>query len=234
MFNQHVFRSRITDVNLVKLRLTADLTPKLVDLELRDIPDKCKFEVIVPTLKNIWIHHFRAERTSCINDMLAAATELEIFESYKLWVLEDLHFASNHLKYIDLWRSDNLPGISLWTPNLEKLSLRACYSIKNIEILKSHQLAEMLPEGHKPTIFRVYTANANISPKAMKALKRSGRCLVEDYDSDEDPTKAEAMEGTEAMNKFMGKFQEDYDEDDGPLGMVDAMNAWNMKQFEDM
>ena len=219
---------------MVKLRLTADLTPKLVDLELRDIPDKCKFHVVVPTLKNIWIHHFSAQRNSCINDMLAAATELETFETYKLWVSEDLRFASNHLKFIDLWRSDCLPGISLWAPNLEKLSLRGCFSIKNIEILKSHELADKLSEAHKPTIFRVNTTDADISPKAKKALKRSGRCIVEDYDPDDDPTKAEAMPGMAAMHKFMAKFSEDYDEEDGSSWMADAMNAWNMKAFENM
>ena len=219
------------DVNLVKLRLTADLTPNLVDLELRNVPDKCKFRVNLPALKNIWIHHFRAERNSCINDMLAAATELEIFETYKLFVNDDLRFASNHLKVIDLWRGDKLPGISIWAPNLEKLSLRGCYSIANIEILQEHELAEMLPEGHKPTIFRVNTTDAAMSRKAKKALKRSGRCIVEDYDSD-DPLKIEHTPGCAAENKFMAKFEEDYDSDDGPLGMVDGINAWNNQALE--
>ena len=216
------------DMTLVELRLTADLTPKLVELEVRNIPQTCKFHVVVPTLKKIWIHHYTPPEHSsgCINDMLAAATALETFETYKLWVSEELRFASNHLKSIELYRSDGLSGISLWAPNLEKLVLRACFSIKNIEILKSHQLAEELPEGHEPTTIRVNTANANISPRAMNALKKSGRCLFEDNDPDDD-----GPLGTEAMYQFMHK---NTNEDDGPLGMMKAMMAWSNMQFEGM
>lgn len=219
---------RIMDMTLVELRLTADLTPKLVELEVRNIPQTCKFHVVVPTLKKIWIHHYTPPEHSsgCINDMLAAATALETFETYKLWVSEELRFASNHLKSIELYRSDGLSGISLWAPNLEKLVLRACFSIKNIEIVKSHQLAEELPEGHEPTTIRVNTANANISPRAMNALKKSGRCLFEDNDPDDD-----GPLGTEAMYQFMHK---NTNEDDGPLGMMKAMMAWSNMQFEGM
>ena len=218
---------------MVKLHLTADLTPNLVDLELRNIPKECKFHVVVPTLKNIWIHHYGGEHISGrINDMLAAATELEKFETYKLWVSEELRFAGNHLKTIDLWRSDGLPGISLWAPNLETLRLQACYAIKNIEMLESHQLAEMLPEGHEPTKIRVNTVNANISRKAMKALKRSGRCLFEEWDPAELGMKGQMEAMHKSMHNFMDNYE--YDEDEGPMGgMMKPMMAWMNKQWEE-
>ena len=212
---------RILDhAGLRKLRLTADLTPKLVNLELSNVPEECKFHVVVPTLKNIWIHHFRGQDNDLaerINNMLAAATELETFETYKLWVSGELHFASNHLKTIDLHRSDGLPGISFWAPNLEKLRLQACFSIWNIEVLKSHPLAETLPEGHEPTKFRVNTLNANIGAKAMKALKKSKRCIIEDED--------EGHNGAmERHFKECHKMMENYDEDDGIGGMIETIS----------
>ena len=219
----HVPLLRILDHSgLRKLRLTADLTPKLVDLELSNVPEDCKFHVVVPTLKNIWIHHFRgddlAER---INSMLTAATELETFETYKLWVSEELRFASNHLKTIDLHRSDGLPGISLWAPNLEKLRLQGCFSIWNIEILKSHPLAETLPEGHEPTKFRVNTLNANIGAKAMKALKKSRRCIFEENVDDGLP----GVGAMEAHHKEFHKMMANYDEDDGLMGMIETITT---------
>ena len=204
---------------LVKLHLTADLVPKLANLELRNIPENCKFHVIVPTLKNIWIHHYGgAHIHGKINDMLAAATELETFETYKLWVHQELRFAGNHLKKIDLHRSDGMPGISFWAPNLEKLRLQGCFQIRNIEILKSHPLAEKLPKGHELTTFRVNTLNANIGRRAMKALKKSGRCFFEENDPADAPP-------TEAHFQWQHKFQEDYDEDDGMRGILDFINA---------
>ena len=216
---------------LSKLHLTADIAPKLTHLELRNIPEKCKFHVVVPTLKNIWIHHFtvREHKTGCINDMLAAATELETFETYKLWVYQPIHFAGNHLKTIDLHRSDEVPDISIWAPNLEKLRLQACYSIKNIEILESHPLAEMLPEGHEPTTFRVNTLNANIGRKARKSLKGCGRCFFE-VDESEMPH----FMSQEDQHRFFANFMDDYDEEEKGLAMKEGMIAWNNKQFEKM
>ena len=45
----------VMDVNLTKLHLTAELTPKLVDLALRNVSQECDFNVVVPTLRNITI-----------------------------------------------------------------------------------------------------------------------------------------------------------------------------------
>ena len=169
-------------MTLIRLQLTAELTPNLLDLEIRNIPEDCKFQVVVPTLKIISIHHYTPpkHKSSCINDMLDAASELEKFETYMLCVTEVLHFASNHLKTIELYHSDGLSGISFWAPNLETLTLHDCYKIKRINVLKSHLLAEKLSESHEPTTIQVNTLNANIDSTAMAALKKSGRCLIDD------------------------------------------------------
>ena len=216
---------RIMDVTLIRLQLTAKLTPHLLELEIRNIPGDCKFEVVVPTLKMISIHHYTPpdHNSDVINDMLAAASELEKFETYKLWVTEVLHFASNHLKTIELYRSDGLSGISFWAPNLETLTMRACYGIERITVSVEHLLAEKLPEGHEPTTIRVNTLNSNISAVAMASLEASGRCLFEESEPDDGPL------GTEGMYKFMHTF-----EGDGLAGMMRAMTAWDEKQFGGM
>ena len=212
-------------MTLTRLQLNAELTPNLLELEIRNIPENCKFQVVVPTLKMISIHHYTPpeHKSHVINDMLAAASELEKFETYKLWVTEVLHFASNHLKTIELYRSDGLSGISFWGPNLETLTLRACYCIERITVLKSHLLAEKLPEGHEPTTIRVNTLNANISSMAMAALEGSGRCLIEENEPDDGPL------GTEAMFKFMHTF-----DGDGPEGMMRGAMAWSEMQLGEM
>ena len=218
---------RIMDVTLLRLHLTAKLTPSLQNLEIRNIPEKCKFHVVVPTLKNISIHHYSPpdHGSGVINEMLAAASELEEFETYKLWVTEELCFASNQLKTIELYRSDGLSGISLWAPNLEELNLRACYSIMSIEILKSHHLAKKLPHGHKPSTIRVKTANANISAKAIAALKRSGRCVIEDSGSSDGPLGMESFfQSLHRADKFKDEEGEE-SEDDGLLGLLKAMEV---------
>jgi len=213
---------KIMFVDIQKLHLTAELTPKLVDLEVRDIPEECEFHVVVPTLKTISIHHYSTppHGTRIINEMLAAATELESFDSYKLWVGGELCFASNSLKLIEIHRSDTMPGISFWAPNLEVLNLTACFALKNIQILKSHELAEKLPEGHKPTKFRVRTAQSNISPSAMASLERSGRCLAVKADA----AKGSVLGGMEECWRFMYKYSEEKG-DGGFGGMVEGMKA---------
>ena len=45
------------------------------------------------------------------------------FESYKLWSNDELTFASNFLRAIDLKRADNLHELTLWAPRLDQLCL---------------------------------------------------------------------------------------------------------------
>ena len=173
----------INNVSNFKLHLTADLTPKLSDLELRSVPDKCDFKVVLPTLRKFSIDHFAPGHpdgdTGSINRMLAAATELEIFDAFKLWNVEELNFSSNHLKSIKLHRSESLRVLSIWAPNLEHLNLQGCYSLDRIRILTAHPiLGEDLPRNHIPSKFSVNIRNANLSPSAMASLDRNSRCNV--------------------------------------------------------
>ena len=166
-----------------KLHLTAELTPKLTELELRSLPDKCEFHVVLPTLKKFSIDHFAPGHpdgdTGSVNRMLAVATRLQTFDAYKLWMVEELNFASNHLKSIELHRSESLKVLSIWAPNLEHLNLQGCYNLDRIMILNSHPtLSGDLPRNHNPTTFSVNIKNANLSPSAMATLDSNRRCVV--------------------------------------------------------
>lgn len=178
---------KVMDVKITKLHLTAELTPKLVDLGLRNVPNECDFHVVIPTLRNVSIHHYEPCRDALpINNMLAAATRLEKFETYKLWVSNELTFAGNNLKIINLHRSDCLRKITIWAPSLEHLGLQACYDIDCVILLRAHPiLSKDLSKWHKPTNFTVNTRNCDISESALASLQESGRCTIEE-DSDED------------------------------------------------
>ena len=173
----------VEDVHITKLHLTAELTPKLVDLDLRNVPHDCDFNVVVPTLKRISIEFYTPDQEALpINNMLAAATNLETFVSYKLWVCGELIFAGNNLRIIDLYRSDALRSVKIWAPNLEHLNLQACYGMSRVKILKRHPtLRKDLPKGHEPSTFTVNVVNAVMSASAIRSLEASGRCIIQGH-----------------------------------------------------
>jgi len=170
-------------VHITKLHLTAELTPKLEDLELTGVPPDCDFNVVVPTLKSISIRYYTPDQeTLPINNMLAAATNLERFDSYKLWVCGELFFAGNHLRVINLQRSDGLRSVKIWAPNLEHLGLGYCHEMSRVKILKKHRsLDKELPEGHKPSTFTANVDCTSISANHRRTMRRSGRCIIEGY-----------------------------------------------------
>ena len=176
---------RVEDVHIIKLHLTAELTPKLVDLELSNVPPDCDFNVVVPTLKSISIQYYSPDQEVFpINNMLAAATNLERFDSYKLSVFGELIFAGNNLRIIILQRSDGLRSVKIWAPNLEHLSLEACHDISCVKILKTHRaLRKELPMGHEPSTFTVNLSSTRMSASAnmRRSLRRTGRCIIEGY-----------------------------------------------------
>ena len=188
----------------LKLHLTAKLTPNLADVELRSLPDNCDFRVVLPTLKRFSVEHFAPGHpdgdTGSINAMLAAATKLEVFDTYKLRAVTQLKFASNNLRYISLHRSESLKVLSIWAPNLKQLDLRGCYSLDRIAILTSHpSLSRDLQRSHEPTTFSVNTRNANLGPSARAALENNRRCAIMENKPTNDPLNLlEAMMGAMA------------------------------------
>ena len=122
--------------------------------------------------------HYWSGNESSIREMLATATKLESFNSYKLRSNQHLDFASPELTSIDLHRSDTLSSVSIWAPKLIHLGLQACYNLQNIEFLDSHPLSSKLPTSfacRAPLV--VNTANALLSFRAKRALHDHPRAV---------------------------------------------------------
>lgn len=149
--------------------LTEATTPQLRSLQLQNVPESCDLVIRCPELRDVSLHYWRAdEKPHVVADMLAAATKLETFDSYKLWSNGALRFASNELTSIDLHRTDSLQALSIWAPKLTHLGLQACYSLDKLEFLTEHPLAAQLPAGFACAApLRVVTENANLGPEAL-------------------------------------------------------------------
>ena len=117
--------------------------------------------------------------------MLAAATGLEQFGSYKLGVTDELRFAGNHLRRIRIYRTDGMSSVSIWAPNLDHLYLQSCFFLRNVKLLTSHPtLSRDLPRDHELSSITVHNADDLGSYDTVDLLKRnllrSGRCVFAD------------------------------------------------------
>ena len=78
--------------------LTPDTAPQLRVLRLEEnVPDDCDMRVVCPELREASRLYLRGQ-THMVDAMLAAATKLERFDSYKLWSNDSLAFESPNLK----------------------------------------------------------------------------------------------------------------------------------------
>jgi len=122
----------VEDVGMVKLVLTKRLTPKIRKIWMQnpalegEPPD---FTIDCPELRDFSCYFFGAGDRKWIDKMLAKATKLETFDSYKLMV-RHLKFASNHLKSIRVHRAEVLRRIDLWAPRLTILDVQAAYDLQ--------------------------------------------------------------------------------------------------------
>jgi len=176
----------LIDVSFGKVTLTPETTPELRELRLQNIPNTCDITIVCPELREVSLHYWRAhDKPHVVENMLRAATKLESFDSYKLWSNGALSFASPALTSIDLHRADSLESVSIWAPRLTMLRLQGCYSLNDIEFPATHPLAASLPAGfafREP--LQVITTNANLGPKAMRALREHPRATKTRLDYD--------------------------------------------------
>jgi len=158
---------------LRRIHLTAATCPRLKTLFLDNLLDECELTMAVPTLQNVSLYFWRAEdRPEAVVDMLAAASNLRSFESYKLWSNRHLRFVGPKLEYIRLHRAESLEHLELWAPNLQKLNLQACYDLRRVHFLPTHPLAKKLPANYRcPHRLHINVENANLSPQARHALQ---------------------------------------------------------------
>ena len=172
----------LTDVNFKRVVLTPDTTPQLQKLMLQNVPDDCDLRIVCPRLREVSMHFWRSEdKPEVVSDMLRAATQLERFQSYKLWSNERLEFASPVLQSIIIHRSDSLESLSIWAPVLTELRLQGCFSLDSIEFLNTHPLAAELTAAaacRAPLV--VSTVNSNLGAAAKRALQAHPRAVKSD------------------------------------------------------
>ena len=170
---------QVIDVCFSQIVLTPETTPDLRTLKLQNVPEDCDLQVVLPELRAVSLQYWMAHgKAHVVDNMLAAATKLESFDSYKLWSNRRLVFASPALRAIDLHRADPLESLSVWAPNLTSLRLQACYSLDVIEFPATHALAATLPAGPACRApLKVDTANACLGPTAVAALRAHPRVV---------------------------------------------------------
>ena len=176
-------------VRFEKFILTDENVPKLSYLHLTNFGDvnSCRdFNICASNLKHIEIYFMESEDIGVINNMLQAATKLQVFKSRKLQVFgdENLIFNSNSLKEIKVTRSDCLKGITIWAPKLRLLDCTSSFDIEEIEILENHELRSKIPDDTKFSKFVVDLTNVCHSPDLLAYLHNHPRVKEVIYDSD--------------------------------------------------
>ena len=222
----HLEEIQLIDVAFNSVTLDESTTPNLRKLRMQNIDDSADLTLSLPLLEEVTIHYYGGNPYP-IETMLAAATRLRTFDSYKLWCGDCLCFASNDLTEVSLHRSDSLNGVSLWAPRLRSLNLQACYSIEEVEILDDHPLKAELPFGFPWTRFLVITQNANISPEALAYLGSHPRVEL-DHDSDLEGDGAGYGNSMEALHLHMRRAMQE----NGLEGMFAAMQMQMQQQYQ--
>lgn len=173
---------RLLDVAFSQVKLNTSLTPALKSLEMQNIPEDCKIEVVAPELREFTMNYYGpTDDERWMNTMLASATKLRSFESYKLRVGE-LFFASNDLEVVILHRAELLQFLSLWAPALQHLHLQACYDLEELEILEDHKLSSArIRDFGGPRVgmstFTVDSTNACLSNEVIEELVSNRRVI---------------------------------------------------------
>ena len=156
------------------------------ELFLQNIPSECELEVKLPELKSFSMYYYDPpDDDTWIHDMLATAKKLQTFDSYKLRVGPELHFASNDLQSIRLHRAELLDSLSVYAPNLKDLNLQGCYGLDgDLTILDSH------PNFTKPpgrgSNFHVNVTNACYSDSISRTLESHPRVMWDGPDDSDD------------------------------------------------
>ena len=176
---------KLIDVCFSKVTLNTMFTPLIEELFMQNIPDECELTVQLPELKSFSMHYYGPpDDDTWIHDMLSTAKKLRTFDSYKLRVGPELHFAGNDIESIRLHRAELLMSLSLYAPNIQDLNLQGCYGLDGeLKILDSHPNFTR-PAG-RGSRFTVNTVNACISQSIVRTLENSSRFVWDGEDEDD-------------------------------------------------
>ncbi|CAJ1960630.1 unnamed protein product [Cylindrotheca closterium] len=181
---------QLEDVSMDQIVLTPDLTPKVKIISMQN-PTQCEdpdFVIECSELKRFSCHYWGPGNSDWVNTMLAHATKLESFDSYKLRV-DYLMFASNKLDNIRLHRAECLEYLELYAPRLTMLNVQAAYDLDVIKFVDTHPvLSKKLPKNFRfNRELEVNTVNACLGGEARHAIEHHPRFYggLDDDDSDD-------------------------------------------------
>ena len=180
---------RIFDVDMKSLTLTEEFCPRLAVIQTQNSLDECaksgKLKITPPSLREVSIHHFEGSQ-SIIQEMLDSAPYLECFDSYKLWVKSPegetetpcLNFQSPFLTRLNLHRADSLTQLTLATPLLRALVLRACHDLQDLKFVP---LSERTFDKMDASKEQRYLWRGPYGPDLEEAARSLGRYLPPDF-----------------------------------------------------
>ena len=120
---------QLRDCCFSEVVLNAELTPSVRSLVVENLNDDVARQLACPKMHQMRLLYYGGPRDgpvdfgAVLDEALRTATQLMTFESYKLWSNDELTFASNFLRAIDLKRADSLHELTLWAPRLDQLCL---------------------------------------------------------------------------------------------------------------
>jgi len=127
---------------------TKEFFPKLasVSLESPCAMDLEYFTSDLPKLKSLSFRFVCFKDLNNFGPSVSKSILLESIHCYKFWGLssrKEHTLVLPNLETLDLYRSDDMRVLKLWTPKLSSLNLQACYACTGIKLLKR------LPAGYK-------------------------------------------------------------------------------------
>jgi len=182
---------QLEDVGMKQIHLTPELTPnvEIITMQNPTEDDDPDFVIKCSKLRRFSCHYWGLGNPEWVNTMLAHATKLESFDSYKLRV-PYLKFASNQLDNIRLHRAECLEYLELYAPRLTMLDVQAAYDLDEIKFNDTHPvLTQKLPKNFQfNQELEVNTVNACLGEGAKHAIAHHPRFYgdLEEGDSDDD------------------------------------------------
>jgi len=181
-------------------------TLKILVLIGPDVKDG-KWEIKCPNLVELEMQN-HTPPVKNFGRALVNCPRIETYFSHKYWNNETLPilYLPNCTKFT-FRRGDQTFSLRLYLPKVKELNLDACYDLKTVEMLTKghvdHAQWNLAPDA-TPSKFRLSLSNANVSAKAKKSLRGTGRVLNPSAFDQKDCEDGNGMDGVFAKMHRMG------------------------------
>ena len=205
----------------------------MVDPQMKD----GKWEIKCPNLVEL---EFQNHEPPVKNfaQALINCPRIETYFSHKYWNKQPLPelYLPNCTKFT-FRRGDSTQSLKLYLPKVKELSLEACYDLKTVELLtKGHpDHAEWnLAPGATPSKFSLCLTNADLSKKAKKSLRDTGRVTnPKVFDHDDTPGTGSFMDASHLkMKKLMKQGPPGETQQEQLMRVMMQMNAEAMESWK--